>query len=109
MSEANKAAHTALPWAFLEPTFSDGSKYISRVVGADGNDIRVEWFTLSSGPEAQANAALIVRAVNSHADMLSIARRWAALDGGAWHAERYEQEKAELLADTVAAIAKAQA
>ncbi len=41
-------------------------------------------------------------------DLLSIARRWAALDGGAWHVERHAAEKQELLADTRAAISKAQ-
>lgn len=41
-------------------------------------------------------------------DLLSIAKRWAALDGGAWHAERHAREKDELLADTRAAIAKAE-
>ena len=40
-------------------------------------------------------------------DLLSIARRWAALDAGAWHADRHTDEKAQLLADTRAAIAKA--
>lgn len=53
--------------------------------------------------EHAANANLIATAP----DLLSIARRWAALDGGAWHAERHASEKAELLADTLAAIAKA--
>lgn len=40
-------------------------------------------------------------------DLLSIARRWAALYAGDWHAVRHANEKAELLADTRAAIAKA--
>lgn len=41
-------------------------------------------------------------------DLLSIARRWAALDGGVWNVQRYAIEKAELLADTKAAIAEAE-
>lgn len=40
-------------------------------------------------------------------DLLSIAQRWAALDGGAWAVERHAREKAELLTDTRAAIARA--
>lgn len=49
------------------------------------------------------NASLIAAAP----DLLSIARRWAALDGGSWHVERHASDKKELLADTNAAIAKA--
>jgi hypothetical protein len=41
-------------------------------------------------------------------DLLSIAKRWAALDGGAWNVERHAAEKAALLADTKAAIAEAE-
>jgi hypothetical protein len=52
-----------------------------------------------------ANARLICAAP----DLLSIAKRWAAIDGGAWHIERYEREREELLADTHAAIAAAEA
>lgn len=43
------------------------------------------------------------------AELLHIAKRWAALDGGAWHVERHAREKAELLADTKALISKAEA
>lgn len=49
------------------------------------------------------NARLIAAAP----ELLSIAQRWAAIDGGAWHVERHAREKAELLAETRAAIAKA--
>lgn len=49
-----------------------------------------------------ANAHLIAAAP----DLLGIARRWAALDGQ-WHPDHYESEKAELLIDTNAVIAKA--
>ena len=45
---------------------------------------------------------------NAAPELLSIARRWAALDAGAWHADRHAFEKAELLADTRAAIALAE-
>ena len=41
------------------------------------------------------------------AELLSIAKRWSALDAGNWHIERYERERTELLVDTRAAIAKA--
>lgn len=39
-------------------------------------------------------------------DLLQIAKRWAALDSGAWHVERHASEKKKLLRDTIAAIAK---
>lgn len=52
--------------------------------------------------QQQANAKLFATAP----DLLSIAKRWAALDGQ-WHPDRYESEKAELLIDTRTAIAKA--
>ncbi|OHW57296.1 hypothetical protein ABI36_0219175 [Pseudomonas aeruginosa] len=42
-------------------------------------------------------------------ELLSLAKRWAALDGSTWHPERYEEEKRELLAATNEAIAKATA
>ena len=37
--------------------------------------------------------------------LLSLLARWAALDGGAWHVEWHAREKAELLAETRAALA----
>lgn len=53
--------------------------------------------------EAEANARLIA----SVTDLLSLAERWVALDAGAWAVGRYAAEKAQLVADTRAAIAKA--
>lgn len=55
-------------------------------------------------PYSRADARLISAAP----DLLDIAMRWAALDGGAWNVTRYEHEKATLLDDTRAAIAKAE-
>lgn len=46
-----------------------------------------------------------VRLSRSVADLLDIAKRWAALDGGAWHVARHAREKAHLLAFTEIAIA----
>jgi hypothetical protein len=51
---------------------------------------------------ALANASLI----SSAPDLLSLAKRWLALDGQ-WHPDRYESEKADLLDETRALIAKA--
>lgn len=49
----------------------------------------------------------ISSAMSSVGSLLSIAKRWSALDGGSWHVERHAREKDELLDDTRAAIAKA--
>jgi hypothetical protein len=57
-----------------------------------------------SGPEQFKLARLIAESPK----LLSIARRWVALDAGAWHPERYAAEKKELIADTEAVIAKAE-
>ncbi len=57
---------------------------------------------IKDGEEDAANARLIAEAP----DLLSIAKRWAALDGGSWQGDRHACEKAELLADTRTAIAK---
>lgn len=46
--------------------------------------------------------------VKETAELLSLLQRWAALDAGAWLVERHADEKARLLADTRAAIAKAE-
>lgn len=65
-----------------------------------------DWQKTGDNPkfaEAVANAYLIHAAPS----LLSIAKRWAAIDGGAWHVERHAREKVELLADTHAAIALA--
>lgn len=53
---------------------------------------------------ALANASLI----SSAPDLLSIAKRWLALDAQ-WHPDRYESDKAELLDDTRNLIAQATA
>ena len=51
----------------------------------------------------EADARLIAAAP----DLLSIAERWTALDGGAWDIQRHSRDKAELLAETRAVIQKA--
>jgi hypothetical protein len=58
---------------------------------------------------AEANGATLADEILRAAapELLSIAERWAALDAGSWHQVRHANEKAELLADTRAVIAKA--
>ncbi len=55
---------------------------------------------------AQAEAMRIERLHDAAQELLSIARRWVALDGGSWHVVRHASDKAQLLADTAAVIAK---
>lgn len=52
----------------------------------------------------RANARLIATAP----ELLSIAKRWAAIDAGNWDIARNAFDKQELMADTRAAIAKAE-
>ena len=51
-----------------------------------------------------ANCRLIAAAP----DLLSIVKRWVALDGGAWDVERFANERARLLEEARAAIARAE-
>ena len=53
-------------------------------------------------PDAWENARLIAAAP----ELLSIARRWAALDGVAWHLVRHAREREQLLRDTQAVLDK---
>lgn len=46
--------------------------------------------------------------VNQRDALVSIARRWVALDAGSWHPDRHAAEKKDLIADTEAAIARAE-
>lgn len=90
--------HTPGPW-MVEPSAAKGAW----IQGSTG-----EWAALACGntdATARANARLIAAAP----DLLSLLRHWSALDSGAWAVDRHAREKAELLADTRAAIAKAEA
>lgn len=60
------SAETPRPWkADISPATDYGPAYVRAIVGLDGGTIRVSGFALSSGDEPEANAELIVRAVNS--------------------------------------------
>ena len=100
----SETKHTPGPWR-AAPYSSIVGCPITAQPRPDKNSIRIAGV---AGPiarvEIEANARLIAAAPT----LLSIAKRWAALDGGRWLQERYAREKAELLADTAAAIAKAE-
>ena len=65
-----------------------------------------QWVEL---PDERASMVELLTSARAQRDeLLQIARRWSALDGGAWHVQRHASEKAELLADTRAAIAKSE-
>lgn len=89
--------HTPAPWTIREVTHSNvpGRRAFAIDFNEDQEQV-VDWVY------EEADAKLISAAP----DLLSIARRWAALDGQ-WHPDRYESEKGELLIDTGTAIAKA--
>ncbi|RBB97509.1 hypothetical protein C3E97_027725 [Pseudomonas sp. MWU12-2115] len=89
--------HTPAPWTVREISHSNVPG--QRAFAIDFNDDQeqvVDWVY------EEADAKLIAAAP----DLLSIAKRWAALDAQ-WHPDRYESEKAELLRDTRAIIAQA--
>lgn len=89
--------HTPAPWTFREVRHSNvpGQRAFTIDLNEDQEQV-VDWVY------EEADAKLIAAAP----DLLSIALRWAALDGQ-WHPDRYESEKAELLRDTKAIVAKA--
>jgi hypothetical protein len=115
-----RTPHTPGPWQYVPSTDHHGP-YITTGADFTYGDIadfyvmsKPDWpSTLNGGPSkpvphqgdaADANARLAAAAP----DLLSIAQRWAALDGGSWHVQRYAREREELLADTRAVIAKAE-
>lgn len=106
-----RAAHTELPWVVQRSSVSNRIANVS-ASNSLGDRVTLTGFSLAlgvPGEEAYENTEFVVRACNAHYQMLDIAKRWAAIDGGAWHVERYEREREELLADTRAAIAAAEA
>ena len=117
MSTATKAQHTIWPKFRIKPWPNKPARIISRSEALDsGFDERsIEW--LENGEIAGTDNArrdslslyTLEDSIRAAApELLSIARRWAALDAGAWHPTRYAAEKKELIADTEAAIAKAE-
>src|SRR6185503_6353407 len=68
-----ESRHTPLPWdVFAMGEIVGGGKgHLQRVV-------RTDWEHAPEAeiPEREANAALIVRAVNSHAEMLVVLKEW---------------------------------
>ncbi|MGC6827861.1 hypothetical protein ACP0H4_11310 [Pseudomonas aeruginosa] len=76
-----------------------------------GKDVLLRGITtISAGSDERiAEAEANTRLISAAPELLSLAKRWAALDGSAWHPERYEAEKRELLAATNEAISKATA
>ncbi|HFH4030339.1 TPA: hypothetical protein ACGJ07_005402 [Pseudomonas aeruginosa] len=98
----SKQSHTPGPWVSRNNRVFRGGKCIcSNVNAASPTPQNIEEDVAMS----IANARLMAAAP----ELLSLAKRWAALDGSAWHPERYEEEKRELLAATNEAIAKATA
>lgn len=74
---------------------------------ADQTEFRDNAHRVRSIEANLGQAGLLIEAADIADEMLSLLRRWAALDAGAWHPDRHASNKAELLAETNAAIAKA--
>lgn len=101
-----KTKHTPGPWHVSAASVNgrrdhaiysdkDNRTYVASLVHRDG----------LSNEEIDANAALIVQAVNSHADLLGVARHLATLHGGELY---YGNKSIRALVDMAqAAIAKA--
>ena len=92
--------HTPGPWKVYRT--KDGTAILGIGDAESGGITDANFGLWRSGEEREANARLIAAAPA----LLAIAQRWSALDGSAWHTERYDQERLCLLADTRAAIAK---
>lgn len=93
-----REAHTPGPWATY-----DADPLV--IVNSEGSSLG----EMTPGDPFITPGAAIANALLAAAspDLLSIAERWAALDSGSWHPDRHAADKAQLLADTRAAIAKA--
>lgn len=97
------SGHTPGPWTYFVGN-ANGRGLIRIETAHDAKPVAgVHIASMARGGVSEANARLIAAAP----ELLSIAERWAALDGGAWHVQRHSNEKAELLADTAVVIAKA--
>ena len=100
--------HTPGPW-FVVNVGSEDMPHMevmaARIAGRPPRHCVAMCCTGDNSQEMEnANARLIASAPT----LLSIAKRWAALDGGSWHLVRHASEKNELLADTGRAIAEAE-
>ncbi|MGB5955416.1 hypothetical protein [Pseudomonas sp.] len=89
--------HTPGPWLIREVPNCNLSGHIGYAIDFNESQEQVVDFVYE-----QADAHLIAAAP----DLLSIAKRFLALDSQ-WHPGRYKAEKAELMAEARAAIAKA--
>ena len=91
------------PWAWSDEYRTIDGRATWSLVAADGYGI------LSCDGEENSppglNEPRLARLIAAAPILLSIAERWAALDGGSWHVQRNANEKAELLAETITAIA----
>ena len=92
--------HTPLPWGIdLEINESGRSDAVGLVGGADGWTVADGWLNVATEEEGHANAEFIVRACNSHYELLEVVRKVA---------EHFADTDAPLGAAARAAIAKAE-
>jgi hypothetical protein len=97
--------HTPGPWQIEGKFQKSGSPRWGFIITAGTNDRH-------DGPAAHVGDLMVseadARLIAAAPDLLDIAKQWAALDGGAWDVQRHAADKRDLLADTRAAIAKAE-
>lgn len=100
------AQHTPGPWWVVDDRREPITVWGDADAGDDGRVTASQVCELADGPDdcGLANARLIAAAP----ELLRLAKRWNALDGGAWHVERYARDKTDLLAATSTVIAKAE-
>lgn len=96
--------HTPAPWTIVEYGDDDVS---ALVIHRGETENRICFMATPGSRDDPAIIAADASLIAAAPDLLSIARRWVALDGGAWHSERYARERTKLLFDTAAAVAKA--
>jgi hypothetical protein len=83
IDKTNAVTHTPLPWATRDlGLWSVDHECGNHASWAIGSDDTVVAIAVTRGwhdePEFLANAALIVRAVNSHADLIALAHQYAS-------------------------------
>ncbi|CAN7447812.1 hypothetical protein LJR066_002800 [Acidovorax sp. LjRoot66] len=97
------AAHTPGPWVADGVRVDAENGNVQRIAVCHFAEVGSNWAGTDFSQRQAANARLISAAP----ELLDLAKRWDALDSGAWHADRHEAERRELIADTRALIAKA--
>jgi len=110
MNQVIEVVHTPGPWMTYHEADIPIPVAVGTVAGSGthaGTICEICGQTDADGVFSPAVTAANARLIAAAPDMLTLARRWLALDGGAWLVDRHTNEKRQLIEDTRAAIAKA--